>query len=146
MTNDTGQYSIWIVFLNHTEKQDSEVLTDISDLTGYMNSDLLISYKSKIDEIKSMANVQNESFKTIAERVVEWKREMDHFPGISPVSVKFRLGDGFKFRDNSSCTWVQPVCITDRILKFLMEQKYMLPVMVQLLNQDGTQADSEIVL
>ena len=23
---------------------------------------------------------------------------MDHFPGISPVSVKFRLGDGYKFR------------------------------------------------
>ena len=86
------------MFLNHTEKQDSEGLTDISDLTGYINSDILIAYKSKIDEIKSMATVQNESFKTISERSVEWKREMDHFPGISPVSVKFRLGDGYKFR------------------------------------------------
>jgi murein DD-endopeptidase MepM/ murein hydrolase activator NlpD len=69
-----------------------------SDLQGYMNSDMLISYKSKIDEIKSRATVQNESFKTIADRSIEWKREMDHFPGISPVSVKFRLGDGYKFR------------------------------------------------
>jgi murein DD-endopeptidase MepM/ murein hydrolase activator NlpD len=69
-----------------------------SDLQGYLNSDLLIAYKSKIDEIKSMATVQSESFKTIAERSVEWKREIDHFPGISPVSVKFRLGDGYKWR------------------------------------------------
>jgi hypothetical protein len=68
------------------------------DLAGYINSDILIAYKSKIDEIKSMATVQNESYKTIAERSVEWKREIDHFPGISPVSVKFRLGDGYKFR------------------------------------------------
>lgn len=69
-----------------------------SDLKGYMNSDLLISYKSKLDEINSMATVQSESFKTIAEKSVEWKREIDHFPGISPVSVKFRLGDGYKWR------------------------------------------------
>ncbi len=68
------------------------------DLAGYINSDILIAYKSKIDEIKSMATVQNESYKTIAERSIEWKREIDHFPGISPVSVKFRLGDGYKFR------------------------------------------------
>ena len=69
-----------------------------SDLTGYQNSDMLIEYKSKIDEIKSMSTVQKESFKTIAERSVEWKREIDHFPGISPVNVKFRLGDGYKWR------------------------------------------------
>jgi murein DD-endopeptidase MepM/ murein hydrolase activator NlpD len=68
------------------------------DLKGYLNSDILIEYKSKIDEIKSMATVQNESFKTIAERSAEWKREIDHFPGISPVNVKFRLGDGYKWR------------------------------------------------
>jgi len=68
------------------------------DLTGYVNSGLLISFRTKIDQIKNMANVQNESFKTIGERAVEWKREMDHFPGISPVSVEFRLGDGYKFR------------------------------------------------
>ncbi len=69
-----------------------------SDLGGYQNSDMLIAYKSKIDEIMSMATVQTESFKTIAEKAAEWKREMDHFPGISPVSVKFKLGDGYRFR------------------------------------------------
>jgi murein DD-endopeptidase MepM/ murein hydrolase activator NlpD len=68
------------------------------DLKGYLNSDILIAYKSKIDEIKSMATIQKESFISIAEMSAEWKREMDHFPGISPVSVKFRLGDGYKFR------------------------------------------------
>jgi len=78
------------------------------DLTGYMNSDLLISYKSKIDEIKSRATIQQESFKTIAERSGEWKREIDHFPGISPVSVEFRLGDGLKWRT------VHPVLGTSR--------------------------------
>lgn len=79
------------------------------DLKGYINSDILIAYKSKIDEIKSMATVQNESFKTIAERSVEWKREIDHFPGISPVSVKFKLGDGLKFRT------IHPVLGTPRM-------------------------------
>ena len=69
-----------------------------NDLAGYINSDILKAFKSKIDEIKVRANVQKESFNSIAEMSVEWKREMDHFPGISPVSVKFRLGDGYKFR------------------------------------------------
>jgi murein DD-endopeptidase MepM/ murein hydrolase activator NlpD len=78
------------------------------DLEGFQNSDLLISYKTKIDEIKSMSTIQSESFKTIAERSVEWKRELDHFPGISPVSVKFRLGDGLKWRT------VHPVLGTSR--------------------------------
>jgi murein DD-endopeptidase MepM/ murein hydrolase activator NlpD len=68
------------------------------DLAGYQNSGLLIEYKSKIDEIKSIATVQKESFKTISDRSVEWRREIDHFPGISPVSVKFRLGDGYRWR------------------------------------------------
>jgi murein DD-endopeptidase MepM/ murein hydrolase activator NlpD len=68
------------------------------NLAGYNNSGLLISFRTKIEEIKNMANVQNESFKTIEEIAVEWKREIDHFPGISPVSVGFRLGDGYKFR------------------------------------------------
>lgn len=79
------------------------------DLSGYMNSELLISYKSKLDLINSMATVQQESFETLAERSVEWRREIDHFPGISPVSVKFRLGDGLKWRT------VHPVTGTARM-------------------------------
>ena len=56
-----------------------------------------------------MSNVQKESFKTIGERSAEWKREMDHFPGISPVNVKFRLGDSYKFRE------IHPVLGTPRM-------------------------------
>jgi hypothetical protein len=79
------------------------------DLTGYANSDLLISFRSKIEEIKNLANVQNESFKIVEEKTIEWKREMDHFPGISPVNVKYGLGDGFKFRE------IHPVLGTPRM-------------------------------
>ena len=80
-----------------------------SDLAGYQNSDLLIEYKSKIDEIKSMSTVQRESFKTLSERSLEWRREIDHFPGISPVSPKFRLGDTFKWRP------IHPILGTSRM-------------------------------
>jgi murein DD-endopeptidase MepM/ murein hydrolase activator NlpD len=68
------------------------------DLTGYSNSALLIKFRTRNEELKNMAKVQNESFKTIAEQSIEWKREIDHFPGISPVSVVYRLGDKFAFR------------------------------------------------
>jgi len=70
------------------------------DLTGYSTSGLLIKYRTRSEELKNMAKVQNESFKTIAEQSIEWKREIDHFPGISPVSVIYRLGDKFAFRPN----------------------------------------------
>lgn len=80
-----------------------------SDLAGYKNSDLLISFRTRIEEIKNLANVQQESFKTIAERSVEWKREVDHQPLISPVSVNFKLGDGYRFRE------VHPVLGTPRM-------------------------------
>ena len=50
------------------------------DLTGYMNSDLLISYKTRIEEIKNHGQYSEGIFKSIAEMAVEWKREMDHQP------------------------------------------------------------------
>lgn len=79
------------------------------DLTGYINSDLLISYKLKVEEVKSRANIQKESFTSIGEMAVEWKREVDHQPMISPVDVKYRLGDGFRFRE------IHPVFGTPRM-------------------------------
>jgi len=80
-----------------------------SELAGYKNSDLLISFRTRIEEIKSQAKIQNESFKLLEDKTAEWKREMDHMPLISPVDVKFRLGDGFKFRE------VHPVLGTPRM-------------------------------
>jgi murein DD-endopeptidase MepM/ murein hydrolase activator NlpD len=79
------------------------------DLAGYKNSDILISSRSKIEEIKNMANVQKESFKSIAERCAKWQLEMDHQPIISPVGVKFPLGDRFGFRE------IHPVLGTPRM-------------------------------
>ena len=68
------------------------------DLEGLANSSLLISAHQKLDNLNNLANVQAESFKTIDEKSVDQKREMDHMPWMSPVNVKFRLGDGFKLR------------------------------------------------
>ena len=79
------------------------------DLTGFINADMLVSYRSRIDMISNMAKVQKESFNAIAERAGEWKMEMDHQPMISPVDVKYRLGDGFRFRE------VHPVLGTPRM-------------------------------
>lgn len=68
------------------------------ELRGYQNSHLLLSFRTRIEEIKNMTNVQAESFETLNERAKEWRRQIDHFPGISPVRVNFRLGDGYTFR------------------------------------------------
>ncbi len=80
-----------------------------TQLAGYANSDLLINFRTRIEEIKSKAKIQNESFKSIEEKTNEWRREMDHMPLISPVDVKYRLGDGFKFRE------VHPILGTPRM-------------------------------
>jgi murein DD-endopeptidase MepM/ murein hydrolase activator NlpD len=69
-----------------------------SDLKGYKNSDLLISYMKKVEEIKNRTNVQKESFSFLEQRSIERQREINHYPAISPVNVKFSLGDGFRFR------------------------------------------------
>ena len=80
-----------------------------SDLRGYENSDLIISVRTHVEEIKNMAKVQEESFSSIKEKSVEWRRQLDHFPGISPVSVEYRLGDRYMFRS------IHPVLGTPRM-------------------------------
>jgi len=69
------------------------------ELDGYYNSDLMLSYREKVDEIKNRATIQFESFKAIEDKKIEWKREMEYLPMISPVNVIYRLGDGIKFRE-----------------------------------------------
>jgi murein DD-endopeptidase MepM/ murein hydrolase activator NlpD len=69
------------------------------DLDGFMYSSLMRSTRKRIEEMKNMVNVQNESFGSIKEKSEEWKFEMDHLPAISPVDPSFRLGDGFRFRE-----------------------------------------------
>lgn len=70
-----------------------------SDLDGYLTSGMMKSIRYRIEEMKNMVSVQGESFRTINERSAEWKYEMDHLPAISPVDPKFRLGDGFGYRE-----------------------------------------------
>lgn len=79
------------------------------DLSGYINSELLISYRSKIEDIKNLSTVQRESFNYLIEETAEWQREMDHQPSICPVNVNFRRGDGYRFRE------VHPVLGTPRM-------------------------------
>ncbi len=69
------------------------------ELEGFDYSDLMISMRKKIDEIRNKSNVQYESFKAVNERTEEWKREMENLPMISPVSVSIRRGDGVRFRE-----------------------------------------------
>ncbi len=69
------------------------------DLNGYMYTSLMRSTRERIEEMKNMVNVQDESFSTIREKTEEWKYEMDHLPAISPVDPSYRLGDRFGFRE-----------------------------------------------
>jgi murein DD-endopeptidase MepM/ murein hydrolase activator NlpD len=69
------------------------------ELNGYINSDLMKSYRIRIEEIRNMVNVQKESFSTIKEKTTEWIREMEYLPRICPVNVVYPRGDGLKFRD-----------------------------------------------
>ena len=69
------------------------------ELEGYDNSGLMLSFRTKIEEIRNRTTVQYESFKAIEEKKNEWKREMEYLPMISPVNVIYRLGDGMKFRE-----------------------------------------------
>ncbi len=69
------------------------------DLNTYMYSYLMRSTRERIEEMKNMVNVQNESFSTINDKAAEWKIEMDHLPAISPVDPSFRLGDRYGFRE-----------------------------------------------
>jgi murein DD-endopeptidase MepM/ murein hydrolase activator NlpD len=68
------------------------------DLDGFKTSVMVKNTRKRIEELKNMAEVQDQSFKSIRDRSAEWKHEMDHLPAISPVDPSFRLGDGFKFR------------------------------------------------
>ncbi|NLV19168.1 MAG: peptidoglycan DD-metalloendopeptidase family protein [Bacteroidetes bacterium] len=68
-------------------------------LDGYIYSDLMKNTLGRIEGLKNMVKVQDESFKAIGQNSDEWERMYDHLPMISPVEVSIRLGDGLKFRE-----------------------------------------------
>ena len=69
------------------------------ELEGYDNSQMMISFRKKVEDLRNRTTIQYESFKAIEETKDEWKREMEYLPMISPVNVIYRLGDGMKFRE-----------------------------------------------
>jgi murein DD-endopeptidase MepM/ murein hydrolase activator NlpD len=69
------------------------------DLTGYMNSDLMISVRSKFEDLRTETNIQYNSLTELTEKAADWKEMWAHLPYIRPVNVTMRLGDGLKFRD-----------------------------------------------
>jgi murein DD-endopeptidase MepM/ murein hydrolase activator NlpD len=69
------------------------------NLDGYINSGLMKSTRTRIEELKNMINVQDVSFAAIEEKRVEWERMYEYLPMISPVDVTIPLGDGLKFRE-----------------------------------------------
>jgi murein DD-endopeptidase MepM/ murein hydrolase activator NlpD len=69
------------------------------EFSGLANSSLIISSREKIDALKNMSKVQEESFKEVKEQTDEWLREQEYFPRIRPVDPGIPLGDGFKLRE-----------------------------------------------
>jgi hypothetical protein len=68
-------------------------------LDGFINTGLMKTTRTRIEELKNMVNVQDESFKAIEDRRNEWERMYEYLPMISPVDVTIPLGDGLKFRE-----------------------------------------------
>ncbi|MGQ9619517.1 MAG: M23 family metallopeptidase [Bacteroidales bacterium] len=68
------------------------------EFKGLINSEIIITARQKIDLLKNMAKVQEESFREVEERKNEWKRENEYLPKICPVDVSIPRGDGIVFR------------------------------------------------
>lgn len=71
-----------------------------SDLTGYINSDMMIVVRSKFENLRTETNIQYNSLTSLTAAADEWKDMWAHLPYIRPVNVTMRLGDGMKFREH----------------------------------------------
>jgi murein DD-endopeptidase MepM/ murein hydrolase activator NlpD len=71
-----------------------------SDLTGYINSDMMIAVRSKFENLRTETNIQYNSLTSLTAAADEWKDMWAHLPYIRPVNVTMRLGDGMKFREH----------------------------------------------
>jgi len=78
------------------------------EFKGLTNGNLIISSREKLEELKNLTTVQDESFKAIGDRTEEWINEFEHIPWICPVDIAYPRGDGIKFRE------VHPVYGTPR--------------------------------
>ncbi len=71
----------------------------MADLTGFMNSGMMMRVRSKFDDLRTQTNIQYGSLTELTGRASEWKEMWEHIPYIRPVNVTMRLGDGMKFRE-----------------------------------------------
>lgn len=69
------------------------------DLTGYLNTDMMVAIRAKFEDLKTQANIQYNSLNELTVRADEWKEMWEHLPYIRPVNVIMPLGDGIKYRE-----------------------------------------------
>ena len=74
-------------------------------LSGYMNSDLLIKSKTKVNDLLSQVTEQEKSFTDVEKKAEEWKKMMEYLPFIKPVKGGI-LGDRMGFRAKHPVTGV----------------------------------------
>ena len=80
----------------------------VADLSGYTNSAMMISVRSKFENLRTQTNIQQNSLNELSEKAVEWKLMWEHLPYIRPVNTAIPLGEGIRFRE------VHPVLGTPR--------------------------------
>jgi hypothetical protein len=68
------------------------------DIEGYTNAPIMILSHQRLDALLNMAKVQEESFKNVDEKKLEWLREQEFLPKISPVDPAIGRGDGWTYR------------------------------------------------
>lgn len=70
------------------------------DLTGYINTELMIAVRSKFEDLRTETNIQYNSLNELTVKADEWKDMWEHLPYIRPVNVIMPLGDGVKYREH----------------------------------------------
>lgn len=75
-----------------------------SDLSGYMNTEMMTAIRSKLENLRTETTIQYNSFTELVEKAADWKQMWEHLPYIRPVNVSMPLGDGVKFREHHPVT------------------------------------------
>lgn len=71
----------------------------MTDLTGFMNTGMMMRVRSKFDNLRTQTNIQYASLSELTGRAADWREMWEHLPYIRPVNVTMKLGDGLKFRE-----------------------------------------------
>lgn len=69
------------------------------NLSGFDYSDMMIDANTRLEDIKTQANIQYNSFNDLKDEATSWKEMWANLPYFRPVDVVYRMGDGFHFRD-----------------------------------------------